>query len=586
MKAKTVIFIMLIICSAEIKTHAQAWNLLGNAGTNATNNFIGTTDSKALKFRTNNNVRMTISSAGKIGIGNTSPVFKLDVKGGSINTDSVYRIEGSTVLSVKNNTNTFVGRNSALNNTQGTGNTAIGYSSLYYNAGASGNTAIGYAAMQFANNTTGNVYTNSVAIGYQALQGSPSPAANTGTVNVAIGAHSMFINSSGGINTAVGVSSMYNNTTGSYNTALGGLALFGNNTGTYNTACGYRSSEANSAGIYNTALGSYALYTNTNSNNTAVGTSALAYTPNSQFNVAMGYNAGDSYDNGYNNVFVGANTDVNADGYYNVIAVGQGTMVTSGVSTARFGNAATVSYGGWAGWTNVSDGRYKKNVKENVPGIEFINKLRPVTYTLDASGLDAFLHKDSKSELSPEGKAVHQKALLEKEKITYTGFIAQEVEASAKELGFDFSGVDAAKNGNDVYGLRYAEFVVPLVKAVQELDKQNSSLRDEIKQIKSILTDEQRRKLNSEEQKAVLEQNIPNPFNKSAVIKCTLPEKFSSAVLKIYSSAGIEMKSYPLMQSGKNEITVEANTLPAGIYSFTLIVDQTATDVKQMIITK
>lgn len=61
-----------------------------------------------------------------------------------------------------------------------------------------------------------------------------------------------------------------------------------------------------------------------------------------------------------------------------------------------------------------------------------------------------------------------------------TGFIAQEVEIAAKEIGFDFSGVDAPKNENDFYGLRYAEFVVPLVKAVQEqqeiIDNQNAKI--------------------------------------------------------------------------------------------------------------
>ena len=49
-----------------------------------------------------------------------------------------------------------------------------------------------------------------------------------------------------------------------------------------------------------------------------------------------------------------------------------------------------------------------------------------------------------------------------------TGFIAQDVEAAAQSIGYNFSGVDAPKNENDYYGLRYAEFVVPLVKAVQE----------------------------------------------------------------------------------------------------------------------
>ena len=35
-------------------------------------------------------------------------------------------------------------------------------------------------------------------------------------------------------------------------------------------------------------------------------------------------------------------------------------------------------------------------------------------------------------------------------------------------FGYDFSGVDKPKNDKDFYGLRYAEFTVPLVKAVQE----------------------------------------------------------------------------------------------------------------------
>jgi len=42
------------------------------------------------------------------------------------------------------------------------------------------------------------------------------------------------------------------------------------------------------------------------------------------------------------------------------------------------------------------------------------------------------------------------------------------VEEAAIELGFDFHGVDKPKNENSHYGLRYAEFVVPLVKAMQE----------------------------------------------------------------------------------------------------------------------
>ena len=36
------------------------------------------------------------------------------------------------------------------------------------------------------------------------------------------------------------------------------------------------------------------------------------------------------------------------------------------------------------------------------------------------------------------------------------------------------------QNENDTYGLRYAEFVVPLTKAVQELSAENAALKKEI----------------------------------------------------------------------------------------------------------
>lgn len=68
--------------------------------------------------------------------------------------------------------------------------------------------------------------------------------------------------------------------------------------------------------------------------------------------------------------------------------------------------------------------------------------------------------------------------------ILETGFIAQEVEATALEIGYKFSGVDAPQNEKDLYGLRYAEFVVPLVKAVQEQQVMIEELRKEIEEMK------------------------------------------------------------------------------------------------------
>ena len=50
--------------------------------------------------------------------------------------------------------------------------------------------------------------------------------------------------------------------------------------------------------------------------------------------------------------------------------------------------------------------------------------------------------------------------------------------------GYDFSGVDKPQNDKGFYGLRYGDFVVPLVKAVQEQQQLIKELQQEIADLK------------------------------------------------------------------------------------------------------
>lgn len=54
-----------------VTSSSNAWGLTGNAGTNATTHFVGTTDNKSLRFRTKNIQRMIVDSVGNVGIGTT-----------------------------------------------------------------------------------------------------------------------------------------------------------------------------------------------------------------------------------------------------------------------------------------------------------------------------------------------------------------------------------------------------------------------------------------------------------------------------------------------------------------------------------
>jgi len=69
-----------------LNASGASWNLLGNSGTNPSNNFIGTTDYNRLVFRTNNVERATFLPTGYFGLGLSDPGATLHNNGSTINT--------------------------------------------------------------------------------------------------------------------------------------------------------------------------------------------------------------------------------------------------------------------------------------------------------------------------------------------------------------------------------------------------------------------------------------------------------------------------------------------------------------------
>jgi hypothetical protein len=233
------------------------------------------------------------------------------------------------------------------------------------------------------------------------------------------------------------------NSTGSYNIAIGYHAQYNNTTGNYNTALGNRSLLNNIAGFNNTAIGDSALIENNyGDNNTAVG---------------HGAGPGSSYGNLGNTTCLGYNT----------------TVSTS--NDVCIGNTSVNWIGGQVTWSTYSDERMKEDISKDVIGLDFIMKLNPVTYHVNKDKIDNILGVEDNSDY-PEKYDI--------EKIKQSGFLAQEVEQAAVESGYDFSGVSTPINEHTPYSLSYAQFVVPLVKAVQEQQEIIEELRQEIKELK------------------------------------------------------------------------------------------------------
>src|SRR5690554_1494383 len=535
----------------ELKTDFEGWLLEGNAGTNPSTNFVGTTDNQPLNFRVNNiraghisenNIFFGMSSGvattnygpGNTGIGHET--LKVNIDGKRNAAFGYQTLQANT----SGNDNVAVGYQALFNNTNGDGNTASGAGALYRNTTGDFNVANGYQALH--HNTIGN---NNVANGYEALKSNTTGNYNvangyralrnntTGSNNIANGNEALSNNISGGNNVANGYRALFNNTTGTDNVANGTRALQANIDGSKNTAYGNDSMKSNRSGVQNVAVGFQSLFNNDNGEkNVAVGYRPLNSNLSGEYNIAIGLDA--LYNNeigvrniaigglslfnnvadnnvavghgalhanitGKNNTALGASTNVLSPNLENTVAIGYNARVGAndaiaignraiahGENSMALGNGAVVHddnrirlgnngvnwIGGNSAWHNTSDARFKYQVENDVPGLAFITKLKPATYYMDNDKLDEF------SKTGNIGTAWSDT----EGKVRQTGFLAQEVERVAQEIGYEFDGVNKPQNDRDNYTLAYSTFVVPLVKAVQEqqalIESQNARIAE------------------------------------------------------------------------------------------------------------
>jgi hypothetical protein len=120
------------------------------------------------------------------------------------------------------------------------------------------------------------------------------------------------------------------------------------------------------------------------------------------------------------------------------------------------------------GTINTSDSRQKMNISPSNLGLNFISNLNPVSYAWIDGGTPA-------TEPNVVGARPGKR--------TFYGFLAQDVKKTldAMDTG-DFAGwtLDDPKDPDSTQGLRYTEFIAPMVKAIQELSAKNTVLEQSL----------------------------------------------------------------------------------------------------------
>jgi trimeric autotransporter adhesin len=376
-------------------------------------------------------------------------------------------------------------------------------------------------------------------------------------------------NISGGDCSAFGVDALLNNdaTFGIDNTAAGYQALYTNELGVENTAIGaWALKDVDNS--WHTAVGADALLHHVGGiNNTAFGTKALPIVQQSSHNSAIGYEAGLNIDGGLQNTAMGFRAGPIHAANHNQTAIGAYAQ-TYQDDMVRIGDVNIIRFKGAPASFSSSDGRFKFNiVEDDVKGIDFIKRLRPGSYNMNTLKQTEFLTRKM-----PEERRARflNRDFSASSSLLRTGFIAQEAEKAAIEAGFDFDAIHAPKNESGNYGLTYEEFVVPLVKCVQEqqqhiadysrqLERQNSLL-NALKSNGSRLPE-----LEEYTGEGIELQVIKNHIPDHITLNCKVGVAGAGFALGIYDLSGKQVKHFNLTETTAS-IAVPGHDLPAGIY--------------------
>ena len=390
--------------------------------------------------------------------------------------------------------NTAIGENALSANNTASNNVAVGKNAGLALTSGDTNTAVGANALR-----TCTVGDRNVAIGTNAFY-DLEPSSNANMENVAIGFSAGRLTTTGDYNTFLGAQTGYSVTTGSNNTLIGRYAGANFDTESHNIAIGRNalSGASLAGGEYNVALGNYAGDALTSSDhnviigyqtgtdmtgggtvegqNTLVGNYAGANLTNGYQNVHLGMQAGAGEGDGvgtdpttgYRSILIGCFSNQTDASHSHAIVMGyaiagEGDRFTFGKPSNTVQNTFTSN----ANWTRSSDERLKTNVADvNWKALDFINELRPITFNWKNS-------KDVPEEMeeyNTEENYMDTTTVID-------GLLAQEVKTAMDKHSMDnFSGWDTKGTGTQV--LSKEAFVLPLIKAVQELSAKVKALEE------------------------------------------------------------------------------------------------------------
>ncbi|WP_375417472.1 tail fiber domain-containing protein [uncultured Hymenobacter sp.] len=220
-----------------------------------------------------------------------------------------------------------------------------------------------------------------------------------------------------------------------------------------------------------------------------------------------------------------------------------------------------------------SDERFKSDIKPLKNGLDMIRKINGRTY--------AFKKKEFAERSFPDGRM--------------DGFIAQELQKVMPEA--------VVKQADGFFAVNYDAIIPVLVEAVKQLDakqteaaqlqQQLTDLKTQVAELRTLVgksmdsaPTDKAAPASLDMSQVKLEQNAPNPFGQATRIDYSLPVGITGATLVISDMQGRTVKTLSNLAGGQQAVEVQAGSLSAGVYIYTLRVNGKEVVSRRMVLTR